>query len=61
MLACAHTSLNHIHHIVAKFLALRHDVHIHCADSVSVLVVVDVVDVLRAELASAAVGLPVCQ
>ena len=22
MLACAHTSLNHIHHIVAKFLAL---------------------------------------
>ena len=22
VLACAHTSLNHIHHIVAKFLAL---------------------------------------
>ena len=22
MLACTHTSLNHIHHIVAKFLAL---------------------------------------
>ena len=47
VLPCAHTSLNHIHHIVAELLALRHDIHVHCADSISVLVVVDVVDVLR--------------
>ena len=44
-LALAHTGLHHIHHIVAQFLALVDKVHVDGAHTISVEMVVDVVDV----------------
>ena len=49
-LAQAHTGLNNVYDIVAKLLALLDNVHVHSADGVSVLVVVDIIDVLALEL-----------
>ena len=52
MLAHTHTSLNNVDNIVAKFLALLDDIHIHGTDSVGVEMVVDIVDVLATQLAT---------
>ena len=52
VLAHAHTSLNNVDNIVAKFLALLDDIHIHGTDSVGVEMVVDIVDVLATQLAT---------
>ena len=47
LLTEAHTSLNDVDDIVAKFLALVDDVHIDGTDGVSIFVVVHIGNILR--------------
>ena len=49
-LTSTHACLHNVYDIVAKFLALVNDVHVHCANGVVVNMVVDIVDVLTAKL-----------
>ena len=41
-----HTSLNNIHHVVAKFLTLVDEVHVNGTNGVSILMVVHIGDIL---------------
>ena len=49
-LTSAHACFNDIDYIVAELLAFAHDVHVHSTDGICVLMVIDIVDVLRAQL-----------
>ena len=50
LLTEAHTSLNNVDNIVAKFLALIDKIHIDGTDGVSIFVVVHIGNILRLQL-----------
>lgn len=56
-LFCSHTRFDHVDNIVAEFFTLTDYVHIHGTDSVGVLMVVDIVDVLALQLVAVVVYL----
>ena len=57
LLSETHAGLNDVDYIVGEFLTLVDNVHIDRTDGVSVLVVVDIGDVLRLQLVAVVVDL----
>ena len=56
-LSDSHAGLDHVYHIVAELFALVDQVHIDGTNGVSILVVVDVGDVLRLQLVAEVIDL----
>ena len=50
LLSNTHTSLNNIHDVVAQFLTFLYDIHIQRTSSVAILMLVDIIDILCAQL-----------
>lgn len=57
MLPYSHARLDYVYHIVAELFTFLDNVHVHGAHGIGVQVVVDIIDVLTAQLAAIVVYL----